>query len=380
MKELLPVLLALLLVYTAGCEQSDDTEADTGEDGEILADADEDESTADMPGDSEDGLPPDGPPEDMEEEDAEDEEELVDRGPFALAVLPDTQYYSQSYPDIFTQQTEWIRDSREEFNFIFVLHEGDITDDNVPFQWVNADTSMTILDGHVPYSMCLGNHDLGPDGSCSDRTTLFNDYFPVDRYESEDWYGGHMGDFNNNHYTFFDAAGLQFMILSLEFGPPDYVLDWANDIVTVFREKRVIVLTHCYMYHDETRVGPGDGGNPHNYGVHATGANDGEEMWEKFVQHHENIFLVLSGHITGDGAGRLTSTGTHGNEVHQLLADYQSLDSGGFGWLRIMEFAPHENLIYVTTFSPKMYEESGGVRGWMEDPQNMFTLDYDMAL
>ena len=31
---------------------------------------------------------------------------------FTIAVLPDTQYYSEKYPAIFTQQTQWIADNR----------------------------------------------------------------------------------------------------------------------------------------------------------------------------------------------------------------------------------------------------------------------------
>lgn len=60
------------------------------------------------------------------------------------------------------------------------------------------------------------------------------------------------------------------------------------------------------------------GWNPHAYKILDKDCNDGEEMWEKFVKKHENIFMVLSGQIMGKGVGRLTSRGDHGNDVHQL--------------------------------------------------------------
>ena len=84
---------------------------------------------------------------------------------------------------------------------------------------------------------------------------------------------------------------------------------------------------------------------------------------------HANIFLVLSGHILYDGLGRLTSTGDHGNVVHQVLTNYQMKARGGNGWLRIMTFLPKEQTIRVRTYSPFLDE-------WATDEQNQFELSY----
>jgi hypothetical protein len=54
--------------------------------------------------------------------------------PFAIIVLPDTQFYSQSYPTIFSNQTQWIADNVEDMNILFVLHEGDIVNKDVTAQ------------------------------------------------------------------------------------------------------------------------------------------------------------------------------------------------------------------------------------------------------
>ena len=67
----------------------------------------------------------------------------------------------------------------------------------------------------------------------------------------------------------------------------------------------------------------GGNGHDHNPQMYECMGNDGEQMWQEFIRKHENIFLVVSGHIGGDGLGRLTSKGEHGNPVHQLLANYQ---------------------------------------------------------
>ena len=130
--------------------------------------------------------------------------------------------------------------------------------------------------------------------------------------------------------------------------------------------RRVIVVTHSYMYSDDTRVGPGDDWNPRRY---APNKNDGDDMWEKFVRKHQNIFLVLSGHILHDGLGRLTSTGDKGNKVHEILANYQVRGKGGDGWLRIMTFQPARNKIVVTTYSPVLER-------YATDADNQFELEW----
>ena len=74
-------------------------------------------------------------------------------------VLPDTQYYAASFPDIFMKQTSWIVENRDAQQIAFVLHTGDIVDSDVPAQWTVASNSLHMLDGVVPYVIAAGNHD-----------------------------------------------------------------------------------------------------------------------------------------------------------------------------------------------------------------------------
>ena len=295
---------------------------------------------------------------------------------FTLIVLPDTQYYTLNYPRIFTSQTQWIKDNKEAMNIVFVLHEGDVTQKNTDLEWERANTSMSVLDGVVPYVVCAGNHDVHNDGKspadARDNTKL-NRYFPVSRFVNEPWWGGFDPNNPDGRYVFFDAGGMEFMIISLEFGPNDAMLQWANQVVSRRSDKRVIFLTHSYTYQDDTRVGPGDLWGCRGW---AGDGNDGEQMWDEFVKLHENIFLVLSGHILGDGLGRLTSRGVNGKLVHQILANYQDppipVGNGGNGWLRIMTFVPQEDRIEVRTYSPWLDE-------FANDKQNRFDLVYPMT-
>ena len=66
---------------------------------------------------------------------------------FTVVVLPDTQFYSESYPAIFDNQTQWIIDEAENLNVAFVTHEGDIVNQaTVSAQWQNANRSLSKLD------------------------------------------------------------------------------------------------------------------------------------------------------------------------------------------------------------------------------------------
>jgi hypothetical protein len=89
-------------------------------------------------------------------------------GSWTLAILPDTQHYSQTYPQHFTTQTQWIADNTNALNIKYVLHEGDIVNNNTITQWNNARSSLSVLDNAgVPYALAPGNHDYGPNGNSS---------------------------------------------------------------------------------------------------------------------------------------------------------------------------------------------------------------------
>ena len=48
---------------------------------------------------------------------------------FTIAVIPDTQYYSESFPAIFDKQAQWIVDNTQSQNIIFAAHLGDLVQD-----------------------------------------------------------------------------------------------------------------------------------------------------------------------------------------------------------------------------------------------------------
>ncbi len=296
---------------------------------------------------------------------------------FTLAILPDTQHYSEKYPEHFLAQTEWIVANRDKRQIAAVLQLGDITNHNTEPEWKNAVAALTKLDGVVPYFLTLGNHDYSEKGACKDRTTFFNKYFDIAKVRKTPNFGGvydkEPQQLENAYYTF-DAGGQKFLVLCLEFGPRADVVRWANEVLLKHPEHATILNTHAYMYFDETRYdwskyAAKQTWNPHTYAVaKATqdDVSDGEELWQKLVRNNPQVFLTLNGHVLNDGLGRLTSENTRGKQVHQLLVNFQMKPKGGDGWLRLMEFSPSRKTISVVDYSPTREQQNHSTQNKFE--------------
>lgn len=301
--------------------------------------------------------------------------EFVD-GSFTIVLIPDTQYYCQTeaFNRHFHNLVDWIVDQRDELNIQYALHLGDIVNRGgiQMFQWDVASAAMHKLDGHVPYAIALGNHDYTDDRSRSRKTPL-NDFFHPSNYAQWPTFGGVMepGHLENNWHTF-RAHDTDYLILALEFGPRDHVLDWANSVVEQHPHHRVILGTHAYTYSDSRRYNRKDRPdwqmwNPHHYRSEG-GNNDGQDIWDKLVNRHPNFLIVANGHVINDGLGRKTSRTQYGNAVHQMLFNYQGVYQGGLGTIRLLHFLPDRKTIQVRTLSVSTNQ-------FVTGPQEQFTLE-----
>lgn len=250
---------------------------------------------------------------------------------FRVIAIPDSQYMSLGYPALFNTVTTWIKDNRDKKKIAFVIHEGDMVHNNTVAEWQNASTAMSIMDGIVPYTPAVGNHDY----TGSRDTTNFNTYFPYNKYLATDSFGGayEVGKMDNT-YHYFTAGGTDWMVFALEYNPRDEVLAWASDTVSVNSDRRVIIETHAYLGIDNARTSIG--GN----------------VWNKLVKLHSNISFVVNGHYLGANGARLVSSGDNGNNVYQMFANYQDLAFGGIGYIRVMKMNPSKNKVTVRTYSP----------------------------
>jgi hypothetical protein len=139
---------------------------------------------------------------------------------------------------------------------------------------------------------------------------------------------------------------------------------WANEILDRYAQDRVIIITHAYLYPDSTRYDQNTRGdsqlwNPLSFGMARLerwydAENDGEMLWNSLVRRHAGVFLVLCGHAAGTGAGQLASRADAGNLVQQVLANFQPLDDGGLGYLRLFEIQPDGKSMRMKTYSPSL--------------------------
>lgn len=298
---------------------------------------------------------------------------MPEDGSFSVIVLPDTQNYSERYPDTYLAQTKWIAENRKARNIAWVLHLGDITNHSTKAEWENAKKAMSVLDENgIPYAMVPGNHDYSEGGACKDRSTRLNDYFPVSWYRSRPTFGGVFDrepDHTENSFHLFDAAGRKFLVLALEFGPRQEVVRWANEVAQMHADREAILITHAYVYYDNTRYdwqthGPNQKWNPHGYQVAKStmdDVSDGEELWDNLVARNENFVLTINGHVLGDGLGRVTTKTPAGRDVPQMLVNFQMRPNGGDGWLRVLEFKSDRTTVDAYDYSPTRNQRNEGV-------------------
>jgi hypothetical protein len=302
-------------------------------------------------------------------------------GSWTLAVFPDSQSLTRLHPEVFRRQAEWVAAHRQSHDIRFVAQLGDITDNNLPAQWQNAKAAMDLLkQAGVPFSVLPGNHDLGKNGSCNDRSTLLNDFFKPEDYANSKRVAYYAeGRLENSAHGFPTPHG-NFLLLALEFAPRLGVVEWANLQIAAHPDHVVIVTTHAYLFSDDSRYDQAKHGaaqtwNPNTYPVaKVEEICDGEALWQKLVSRHPNVRLVLSGHVLNDGTGRTVDPGSGAQNVHQLLANYQhgvkpDRPFHGGGYFRLLQFLPDQKTVQVKTYSPWL-------DNWLttEDQQFKFTL------
>ena len=292
-----------------------------------------------------------------------------------LVVLPDTQYYASCRETHMKSQTQYVARLAQERRVAATLFLGDLTEHNSADEWRYVQDALDQLPGHLPFVLATGNHDYGRAGTADVRTTRFNELLKPPNQTTQNAVLGQMepGHWENVLYRL-RVAEYDVAVLVLEWSPRSKAVSWAQEMLRNFPDERLIFITHAYMYFDDTRYdwqgrGAEQEWNPVAYGtakmdptgpaggenLHPDGAWDGQMLWDGLLRDYPGLFLTLSGHVLGDGAGRLLSRGSAGNVVHQVLTNYQMLDEGGLGYLRLLEFAADGTSLVMKTFSPSLH-------------------------
>lgn len=324
-------------------------------------------------------------------------------GEFTVAMIPDTQNYVDyrhqrwsGFPfdasEQFYQQMRWVGDNAASSggDIVFATHVGDIWQhyskwmDPVHaargFRWMpNGGSEVAIspkvhtrsfeipvavqafqlIAGKLPLSVVPGNHDmdalwtdpahpprpeLGKQGvrhiggltgflsAFSDRSEFF---------AGQPWYvASHDGGADSAQI--FAAGQCRFLHIGLQYHAPDASLAWAANVIRRYPGLPTIVSTHDYLGRDGRRH---LNSNPRNSLLDPLD-NDPQMIWDEFITRNDQIFLVLSGHVGGQGFS--VDLNHSGNPVYQIMADYQGRGqtakeagvdgSVGDGWLRLLKF------------------------------------------
>ena len=285
---------------------------------------------------------------------------------FSLAVVGDTQTitnrgakgtsnaYHNSLPNLY----QWIVDNVEAKKMQYVIGLGDITEKGVdPWhknyepksvgdaEWEYARNAISKMNGVIPYTLVRGE---GHDGY--DRfNEWFADYTPYTENIAGFYKEGEVGSV----YHTFEVGDVKYLIMCLDFGAKDPVLEWANEVVAENADRKVIVTTHGYLEKDGTLLETGEAYCPSS-SYYDPENNDGDDIWEKFVKKHENITMVISGHMTCDDIVIDQVVGENGNAVTHILIDPQDIDkdvSGGYGMVAMMYFSEDGEDVAIEYYS-----------------------------
>lgn len=269
---------------------------------------------------------------------------------FTLAVMPDTQQeVLNRYDRRFADRVGWLTANEAALDLRFVTHTGDIVnwDTSDHAQYEVAESALDGLNGKIPYSVTIGNHDtaaVGPGGGAADpkRTRiLVRDTSSANAY-FDDATAAKAGQFEvgkiDNAYHTFSAGGLEWMVLNLELWPRRTAVAWARDVVADHPDHNVIIATHSYLM-----------GNRSLYQKSDYGETSPQYLFDNLVKVYPNVKMVLSGH-TGSAAHR-RDTGVNGNRIHSLLL---TMHDNRTNPLRLIEINTKTNTMASFVYGPSL--------------------------
>ena len=179
-------------------------------------------------------------------------------GDYSFAIIGDTQSLMESYPDKMSEMYNWILANRDKYNIKYAMSVGDITEDGTAEEFEFAKENFYKFKGKIPFSVLMGNHDKFDENKQIYVPDDYREYPFNQSFYDEDclaqldgWYAE--GDLSCS-YNAFEVGNVKWLLVNLEFGPTDAMLEWASDIIAAHPDHRVMVITHAYLYRDGTTI------------------------------------------------------------------------------------------------------------------------------
>ena len=302
------------------------------------------------------------------------EGELYEAEDYALTIIPDPQILTNHRQDLLKTLSQYLIENKESQKLDAVICVGDNTDGTGQFEREYTAIKKeydNLKEAGLRWMTTPGNHDYDNNVGSSRALTEYNKYFPYDEISQYSYFGGaYKEGETQNAYYLLEMGGVKYLFMSLEFGVDDNALAWANEILPQYPDHRVIMFTHGYLTTSGERMVAGDAHCPTNYGYASkVQVNNPDQIFDKFVRKHKNMFMVFCGHIPCDDIKLKEDVGDNGNVIMSFLIDAQGvLMTGGESMVSFMNFDELNQRIsvnFVTTTSNRLY-----------NIQNQFTYSF----
>ena len=287
---------------------------------------------------------------------------------YTYAIFPDIQLMTHWNPNRLHRTIQWLADNKDELKLEFAMFVGDLSDVGYTEElYERASAAMSRLDNVVPYCFVPGNHDYD-DNAKTRQQEYFKTHFPIAKHSKLPGFGGAFEDdkMSNTYYTF-NAKGVKYLVLNLEYKPRLSVLRWANVIVDAHPDHRVIMATHSYLTAEGLFSPISKVGNE---------GNGGQVIYDNLMVKHPNIFLGVGGHESMDDAFTNITYGENNNKIINMLVDAQSSRYKGDAWLDVFllvhvnEKEKTMNLRYFSPDEGKVYNIQNQYEIHFADPNN----------
>nr|WP_254302524.1 serine/threonine protein phosphatase [Sphingobium chlorophenolicum] len=301
-------------------------------------------------------------------------------GQFTVAVIPDTQYYTDfrhqtdaGFPfdarELFFDQMRYIAANAQSAggDIAFATALGDVwqhPSERMPAEYAakgykhiesfltslpqihpdervktiempTARQGYELIAGKLPFSVVPGNHDYDANWADSRYVPGQKPEFPFGMLAYgglKNWasvFGAQTPFFKDKRWyvasykegvdsaQIFEAGGYRFLHIGLEMAPADDVLQWAESVIKRYPGVPTIISTHDHL-------NPAGERRPISaVDFHAVDPshNNPEAVWEKFLSKNDQIFLMLSAHQYGQS--RRVDLNQYGHKVYQIMSDYQ---------------------------------------------------------
>ncbi len=278
---------------------------------------------------------------------------------YSIAFVGDPQFLNNSDVNLGEKKMEQlfgtIAATAEERKLAHVFVLGDIThvgyrnDSNLAYahtdvpatgEWENAQKAILQLsEAGVSYSLCRGNHDdymmddyfnipaytdqfKGVGGFFSDSTAKYSNGREKKNPDNYVYWSALTGYHENsivNSYKTAEICGNKYIFITVDFNPTMKVVNWLNGILEEYSDHLAIVTTHAYINKQGQHLTYNDG-TMFDMGVSAT------QLWNSSLKLHENVMLVVSGHVGTNRPVVNARVGVNGNTVREILVDPQNYD------------------------------------------------------